>query len=79
MTMVITKALLGGRGHGGGGGGGEGESIRAQHPSHAQLSAHFLLDHAQLRIELPSTKTECDYLYGSIKKRSHTQKSHPKW
>ena len=27
----------------------------------------------------PSTKTECDYLYGWIKKRSHKQKSHPKW
>ena len=26
----------------------------------------------------PSTKTECDYLNGWIKKRSHTQKSHPK-
>ena len=26
----------------------------------------------------PSTKTECDYLHGWIKKRSHTQKSHPK-
>ena len=25
-----------------------------------------------------STKTECDYLNGWIKKRSHTQKSHPK-
>ena len=25
----------------------------------------------------PSTKTECDYLNGWIKKRSHTQKSHP--
>ena len=24
----------------------------------------------------PSTKTVCDYLYGWIKKRSHTQKSH---
>ena len=24
-------------------------------------------------------KTECDYLYGWIKKRPHTQKSHPKW
>ena len=29
--------------------------------------------------QAPSTKTECDYLYGWIKKRSHTQKSHPKW
>ena len=27
---------------------------------------------------MKSTKTECDYLYGWIKKRSHTQKSHPK-
>ena len=27
----------------------------------------------------PSTKMECDYLYGWIKKRSHTQKSHQKW
>ena len=26
----------------------------------------------------PSTKTECDFLNGWIKKRSHTQKSHPK-
>ena len=26
-----------------------------------------------------STKTECDYLYGWIRKWSHTQKSHPKW
>ena len=26
----------------------------------------------------PSTKTECDYLNGWIKKRSHTQKSRPK-
>ena len=26
-----------------------------------------------------STKTECDYLSGWIKKQSHTQKSHPKW
>ena len=26
----------------------------------------------------PSTKTECDYLNGWIKKRSHTQKSQPK-
>ena len=26
----------------------------------------------------PPTKTECDYLNGWIKKRSHTQKSHPK-
>ena len=26
----------------------------------------------------PSTKTECDYLNGWIKKRSHTQKSHQK-
>ena len=26
----------------------------------------------------PSTKTECDYLNGWIKKRAHTQKSHPK-
>ena len=26
----------------------------------------------------PSTKTECDYLNGWIKKRSHTQKSHPR-
>ena len=26
----------------------------------------------------PSTKTECDYLNGWIKKRSRTQKSHPK-
>ena len=26
----------------------------------------------------PSTKTECDYLNGWIKKRSHTQKSHSK-
>ena len=26
----------------------------------------------------PATKTECDYLNGWIKKRSHTQKSHPK-
>ena len=26
----------------------------------------------------PSTKTECDYFNGWIKKRSHTQKSHPK-
>ena len=26
----------------------------------------------------PFTKTECDYLNGWIKKRSHTQKSHPK-
>ena len=26
----------------------------------------------------PSTKTECDYLNGWIKKRSHTQKYHPK-
>ena len=26
----------------------------------------------------PSTKMECDYLNGWIKKRSHTQKSHPK-
>ena len=26
----------------------------------------------------PSRKTECDYLNGWIKKRSHTQKSHPK-
>ena len=26
----------------------------------------------------PSTKTECDYLNGWIKKRSYTQKSHPK-
>ena len=26
----------------------------------------------------PSTKTECDYLNGWIRKRSHTQKSHPK-
>ena len=26
----------------------------------------------------PSMKTECDYLNGWIKKRSHTQKSHPK-
>ena len=26
----------------------------------------------------PSTKTECDYLNGWIKKRSHTQKSHRK-
>ena len=25
-----------------------------------------------------STKTECDYLHGWIKKPSHTQKSHPK-
>ena len=25
----------------------------------------------------PFTKTECDYLNGWIKKRSHTQKSHP--
>ena len=28
--------------------------------------------------QAPSTKTECDYLNGWIKKRSHTQKSHPK-
>ena len=27
----------------------------------------------------PSMKTECDYLYGWIKIRSHTQKSHPRW
>ena len=27
----------------------------------------------------PSTKMECDYLNGWIKKWSHTQKSHPKW
>ena len=27
----------------------------------------------------PSTKTECDYIYGWIKKRPHTQKSHQKW
>ena len=27
----------------------------------------------------PSTETECDYLNGWIKKRSHMQKSHPKW
>ena len=27
----------------------------------------------------PSTKSECDYLYSWIEKRSHTQKSHPKW
>ena len=27
---------------------------------------------------VPSTKTEYDYLNGWIKKRSHTQKSHPK-
>ena len=27
----------------------------------------------------PSTKTECDYLNGWVQKRSHTQKSHPKW
>ena len=26
----------------------------------------------------PSTKTECDYLNDWVKKRSHTQKSHPK-
>ena len=26
-----------------------------------------------------STKTECDQLYGWIKKWSHTKKSHPKW
>ena len=26
-----------------------------------------------------STKTECDYLYGWIKKRSHIQKSHQNW
>ena len=26
----------------------------------------------------PTTKTECDYLNGWIKKRSHMQKSHPK-
>ena len=26
----------------------------------------------------PSTKTECDYLNGWIRKWSHTQKSHPK-
>ena len=26
----------------------------------------------------PSTKTECDYLNGWIKKQSHMQKSHPK-
>ena len=29
-------------------------------------------------MESTSTKTECDYLNGWIKKRSHTQKSHPK-
>ena len=28
------------------------------------------------RVELLSTKTECGNLYGWIKKRSHTQKSH---
>ena len=27
----------------------------------------------------PSTKTECDYLNGWIKKRSHTQNSHQTW
>ena len=27
----------------------------------------------------PSTKKECDYLNGWIKKRSHRQKSHPKF
>ena len=27
----------------------------------------------------PSTKTECDYLNGWIRKRSHKQKSHPRW
>ena len=27
----------------------------------------------------PPTKTECDYLNGWIKNRSHTQNSHPKW
>ena len=32
-----------------------------------------------LPIRAPSTKTECDYLNGWIKKRSHTQKAHPKW
>ena len=51
-------------------------------------STHFI---AALRLSLAvrtstyattpeiSTKTECDYLNGWIKKRSHTQKSHPKW
>ena len=29
-------------------------------------------------VPLVSTKTECDYLNGWIKKRSHTQESHPK-
>ena len=32
----------------------------------------------EVRNQFPSTKTECDYLNGWIKKRSHTQKSHPK-
>ena len=29
--------------------------------------------------DAPSTKMECDYLNGWIKKQPHTQKSHPKW
>ena len=32
--------------------------------------------HTQLSL---STEMECNYLNGWIKKRSHTQKSHPKW
>ena len=33
---------------------------------------------ADIKLDFLSTKTECDYLNGWIKKRSHTQKSHPK-
>ena len=49
-------------------------------PSHGlKRSRHSCPSRQQKQTQhAPSTKTECDYLYGWIKKRSHAQKSHKK-
>ena len=39
---------------------------------------HMSIDYALVYNLILSTTTECDYLNGWIRKRSHSQKSHPK-
>ena len=52
-----------------------------QRPTNISWTLHNLCQLEQITAKMNnrlSTKTECDYLNGWIKKRSHTQKSHPK-
>ena len=57
-------------------------SIPPKTPSDESINRGLVCAHmhfiARTQKILTFTKTECDYLNGWIKKRSHTQKSHPK-